>query len=122
MKNRVLSTLLLAFVVLASVAMFTERTHIVGAYALGKAQRVMAELVRALLPPEAAADVDWSTLTRIDGTFVDQTPTAEAWAATNFRNVRIRRNRDTARSHVGLIRVPAPPAVPEDPARSTPAT
>lgn len=32
---------------LASVAMFPERTHIVGAYALGKAQRVMAELVRA---------------------------------------------------------------------------
>lgn len=32
---------------LASVAMFPERTHIVGAYALGKAQRVMAELRRA---------------------------------------------------------------------------
>ena len=32
---------------LASVAMFPERAHIVGAYALGKAQRVMAELVRA---------------------------------------------------------------------------
>lgn len=32
---------------LASVAMFPERAHIVGAYALGKAQRVMAELRRA---------------------------------------------------------------------------
>jgi len=32
---------------LASLAMFPERTHIVGAYALGKAQRVMAELRRA---------------------------------------------------------------------------
>ena len=31
---------------LASVAMFPERAHIVGAYALGKAQRVMAELRR----------------------------------------------------------------------------
>jgi putative mRNA 3-end processing factor len=31
---------------LTSVAMFPERTHIVGAYALGKAQRVMAELRR----------------------------------------------------------------------------
>ncbi len=32
---------------LASVAMFPERAHVVGAYALGKAQRVMAELRRA---------------------------------------------------------------------------
>lgn len=32
---------------LASVAMFPERAHVVGAYALGKAQRVMAELARA---------------------------------------------------------------------------
>ena len=32
---------------LASVAMFPERAHLVGAYALGKAQRVMAELRRA---------------------------------------------------------------------------
>ena len=31
---------------LASVAMFPERAHVVGAYALGKAQRVMAELRR----------------------------------------------------------------------------
>ncbi len=32
---------------LASVAMFPERAHVIGAYALGKAQRVMAELRRA---------------------------------------------------------------------------
>jgi len=32
---------------LASAAMFPERAHIIGAYALGKAQRVMAELRRA---------------------------------------------------------------------------
>lgn len=32
---------------LASVAVFPERAHVVGAYALGKAQRVMAEMVRA---------------------------------------------------------------------------
>ncbi|MTI00225.1 ligase-associated DNA damage response exonuclease [Roseibium sp. RKSG952] len=32
---------------LASLAVFPERTHLVGAYALGKAQRVMAELRRA---------------------------------------------------------------------------
>jgi hypothetical protein len=40
-------------------------------YVFGEPEQ-MAELVRALLPPEAAADIDWSTLTRIDGTFVDQ--------------------------------------------------
>ena len=39
-------------------------------YVFGEPEQ-MAELVRALLPPAAAADVDWSTLTRIDGTFVD---------------------------------------------------